>query len=192
MATYFSDAMAQPAGFSSRWGPSTAPSSYNPSYKRPGYATHARVRKKKMSFPPTQTYGIGDQIVLGTFKSSDRLWNLWYIQNGTLATGAADVGLYRAQLDHVPVATSDSMASIFTGALSFAAAASRTDFMTGAALGTQGGARGLAIWQILDLSTPTITADPMREYDLVLTVTTAFTAGTATIAFFEADYVSFG
>lgn len=194
MATYFSDAMAQPTigAAGGTWHPTALVSSaYNASYKRPGYSTHARIRKKKMSFYPGSTITTSDTVVLGTFKSSDRLWNLWYVQNGTLTTGAFSLGFYRAAIDHVPVANATySQAALLGTAYANTVAQTRTDFMTG--LGSNGQYRGLAIWQLLDLGTPALSADPMCDYDLVLTPTTNFTAGTATIAFFECDYVSFG
>ena len=189
MATYFSNAMAQSTESTSIWSPSSNPTSYTANYKRPGWATHARVRKKKMGFLPT-TFVNGDQIVLGTFKSSDRLWNLWYVQNGTLAGGAFSLGFFRAQQDHVPVATADSSGTVLSGGYTNTAAQTRQDFMTG--IGANGQYRGLAIWQILDLGAPTITRDPQCDYDLVMTITTNWTTVAPTICFFEADYVSLG
>lgn len=189
MATYFSNALSDTGAATALWGAGSNPTSYNPSFKRPGYLTHARLRKKKMAYLPT-TFQAGDQIVLGTFKSSDRLYDLRHTQNGTLSAGAISMGFFRSQLDHVPVATSDSMGNLLGSAFAVTAAQSRNDWMTG--LGANGQYRGAAIWQLLDLGTPVLTKDPMCEYDLVMTVTTTWATVAATIGFFEADYVSFG
>ena len=189
MPNYFSNAMAQSSESTSLWSPSSNPTSYSANYKRPAWATHARVRKKKMGFLP-QAFVATDTIVLGTFKSSDRLWNLWYVQNGTLAAGAFSLGFYRSQFDHVPVSTADSAVGALATAYANTAAQTRQDFLTG--IGSNGQYRGLAIWQLLDLSTPTITRDPVCDYDLVMTVTTTWATVAPTICFFEADYVSFG
>jgi hypothetical protein len=191
MPVYFSNAMAQSSESTSIWSPSTNPLVYNASYKRPGWATHARLRKKKMGFlPQAFTTGTSDQVVLGTFKSSDRIWDIRYTQNGTLSAGAFNLGFFRAQVDHIPVATADSSATALATAQSATAAQSRTDMMLG--IGANGQFRGLAIWQILDLGTPTIIRDPQVDYDLVMTISTTWATVAPTICFFEADYVSFG
>jgi hypothetical protein len=194
MATYFSDAMAQPvlgtAG--GNWSPTTNPTSYNATYKRPAYHAHARLRKKKMGFfPQAFSSASSDQIVLGTFKSSDRLWDLTYVQNGTLSAGAFSLGFFAAQQDHVPVTNAAlSQAALLATAFSVTAAQTRSDFLTG--LGANGQYRGLTVWQMLDLGTPAFTKDPMLDYDLVMTITTTWATVAPTICFFEATFVSLG
>ena len=184
MANSFSDALAL--------NPTDV---YNASYKRPGNLTHARLRKKRANMNWTAA-GVGvaanDTAVIGTFKSSDRFYDLRLSQNAAMGAGSAiSLGLYRAAIDHVPVTGNLIRATLFANAMSLAGPFARLDIFTNSTQ-LRNIDRGLALWQLVNIAVPgTYTKDPMIDMDLVATVTTAL-AATLQTQTYEVDYVSFG
>lgn len=184
MANNFSDAMAL--------NPTDA---YNASYKRPGNLTHARLRKKR-AVMNWAAAGVGvaatDTAVIGTFKSSDRFYDLRLSQNAAMGAGSAmSLGLYKAAIDHIPVAGNLIRANLFMSAVSVAGNFVRLDVFTNSTQ-LRNIDRGLALWQLVNVAVPgTYAKDPMIDMDLVVTVTTIL-AATLQPQTYEIDYVSFG
>lgn len=88
---------------------------------------------------------------------------------GAVTTGAADIGLYQTAANGGAVVDAD----FFVAAQTIATASADINIL-GGNTATYGPAnRGKRIWEVLGL-----TADPIREYDVVLTLTAAAT-GTA-------------
>ncbi len=179
MANLFSDNFADAIG-----------DDYNPSRKASGEIAHARLRKKRMNLTTGATTSVSDTMVLGKFKSGDRIYDLQVSTNSaTPTTGAINIGLYVAALNHVPVAANIVDVDLFTSALATTTVIERTDVLVEA--GTiLGFSRGLTLWEMAALGAGSDTVDPMVDYDLVATFTAALDAAQGYN--FEADYVSFG
>lgn len=146
--------------------------------------THARLRKKRAHIVIGTAAQIGDEIRLGKFKSSDRIFDIRVTAAGATAA-AADIGLYRAGSAHDGTVID---ADLFASAIGLTAAARADGFTEATTLGNKD--RGKMLWQLVNVGTPsTFASDPMIEMDLVATVTTAFTVALDDIVV-EIDYTS--
>lgn len=177
MANFFSDAMAP-----------TPTSAYDASYRRPGAAVHARLRKKRAAFTLTAA-SLNDTVVLATLKSSDRIYDMRVSQTAGAGAGSIAVGAYYPSLDHNPANGTLLQNNIFMSGVAVTGALARVDALTNGAV-IANVHRGLPLWQMIDLGTPVITKDPMRDIDIVLLYAVALTGGQPMT--FEFDYVSFG
>ena len=164
---------------------------YSANYRRDGAITGARVRKKRMVVATGAILVVADTLVLGTFRSGDRISDL-RLSFDPLSTGTAaiDLGLYKAALDHIPVAANLIDVDLFCSAKLITTVLDRFDCFTEA--GTlEDWQRGLTLWELANHTGASYTTDPMEDWDLVATVRTANTSAPQTFLF-EADYVSFG
>lgn len=179
MANLFSDNFADATG-----------DDYSASRKTPGEIGHARLRKKRMNLTTGATTSVSDTMVLGKFKSGDRLYDLQMSTNSaTATTGAINIGLYVAALNHVPVTANIVDVDLFGALVVTTTVLERSDVLVEA--GTiLGFSRGLTLWEMAALGAGSDTVDPMVDYDLVATFSTALDAAQGYN--FEADYVSFG
>lgn len=164
--------------------------------------SHARVRKKRMYHASGAVLPAADTIVMGSFKSSDRLYGLEgsvSLDSGT--TGLIDLGLCKSGLDHdasvillgpdADVTTHDCFCDgeeIDLGVLA------RVDWFTQATdfLDYE---RGLRLWELVNVlataqAATLYTEDPMEDWDLYITVTEVTTI--AVEIMIEAEFVSFG
>ncbi len=163
---------------------------YDPSHKTLGAVSHARMRKKSMRLQTGATTSSSDTMVLGFFKSADRIYDIRISSNSaTATTGAIDLGLYKAALDHLPVAANIIDVDLFASALATTTVMARVDALVEAAT-ILDFSRGLTLWEMADLGAATHTVDPMEDWDLVATFTTALDAAQGYLV--EVDYVSFG
>lgn len=160
-------------------------------------ASHARLRKKRM-FKSLAATGLGhstnDKLVMGTFKSSDRLYDLQVsTSNSNPTAGAIDMGFVKAALSHDPDAgTAITNASdIFYDAAVLTTALSRDDaFVDATDLVAMD--RGKRLWELVNAKTAsTYTKDPKEDWDLVIDFVTALSAHAVDILI-EATIVSFG
>lgn len=179
MANFFSDNFAD-----------AITDDYSASRKTPGEIGHARLRKKRMNIVTGAAAAIADTLVLGKFKSGDRLYDLrMSTSSATATTGIINIGLYVAALNHVPVAANIVDVDLFGALIVTTTVLERTDVLVEA--GTiLGFSRGLTLWEMAALGAGSDTVDPMVDYDLVATFTEALNAVQGYN--FEADYVSFG
>ena len=179
MANYFSDHLAAAPG-----------DTYSANFRRDATKTHARLRKKIMTVNTGAVLALNDTAVLGTFKSGDRLFSLKISTNSaTTTTGDIDLGLYKADFDHAPVAANEIDVDLFADAYDInAAIRADVDVFTNGVLSAID--RGKTLWELATVGAGSYTVDPMEDWDLVMTVVEATTA--AQIIRLEADFVSFG
>ena len=163
---------------------------YDASDKTSGAISHARLRKKRMAITTGATTSSSDTIVLGMFKSGDRIYDI-RVSTGsaTPTTGAFNLGLYVAALDHLPVTANIIDVDLFASAVVVTTEIDRTDVLVEATT-IEDHNRGIRLWEMADLGAATHTVDPMEDWDLVLTFSTGLDA--PQIFTFEVDYVSFG
>ena len=129
-----------------------------------------RLRYKRMYILTDQVFSINEVIRMGTFKSSDRIFELTISCPDMGTAGDFDIGLYLTGTAHDGVVVDDNL---FCDALDVnAAALSRVEAFTEAALDDFD--RGKMIWQLLGLA-----SDPGTFYDLTIS---AFEATTSTSA----------
>lgn len=179
MANFFTDNFAD-----------TNTDDYSASRKAPGEIAHARKRYKRMQYTSAATTADDDTVVLGKFKSGDRLISLTVsTDSATPDEGIINVGLYVSALNHVPVAANIIDVDLFASALALITEVDRVDAATEA--GTiEHHNLGITLWEMAALGAASYTVDPMQDFDLVLTFTEGMDAAQKFV--FEAEYVSFG
>ena len=153
--------------------------------------THARKRRKEMRVDIAAAgKAINDTTVLGTFKSSDQIVELMLSTSvATPTTGAISLGLYRAGLDHAPATAKIIDVDLFASAVAITTVLARVDvFKESTTL--LDFHRGLTLWELADLGGGTYTEDPMEDWDLVATYTTAVDNVQGLLV--ECEMVSFG
>jgi hypothetical protein len=135
----------------------------------PAGAGHGRIRYKRMEVTLTAAgYTTGDTIRLGSFKSNDRILEI-YASNGAFgAAGLADLGLYLSGTAHDGAVVD---ADCFADGEDVAAAGTRDEMFLGANTSFDDQDRGKEIWKLLDdASLTTYGSDPQTQMDLVWTV----------------------
>ena len=168
---------------------------YNANYRRDSKQTHAVIRKKRMLVATGAVIANNDRIVMGTFKSGDRIYDIrgtTDIDSGT--TGDIDLGLFKSGLDHVanvdmgPDVDVDCVDMFCDAEDINAAALSRIDWFTHAS-DMANIDRGLRLWEMVNLITAsTYTVDPQENWDLVITCVEV-TTDIALQILIEVDYV---
>lgn len=132
---------------------------------------HGRLRYKRARVTIGTAAGIGDQIRLMQFRSSDRIIQVFMTSDGGGDAGAVDIGIYKTGAAHDGAVID---ADLFGSAVAVDAAVARVDqFKESAILGDVD--RGKTLWELADIGAGTYTVDPMEDWDLVATVTTAVT-----------------
>ena len=131
-----------------------------------------RLRYKRMYINTDQVFATDEVIRMGTFKSSDRIFELTISCPDMGTTGDFDIGLYLTGTAHDGVVVDDNL---FCDALDVnAAALSRVEAFTEAALDDFD--RGKMIWQLLGLA-----SDPGTFYDLTISAVEATTNTSAEV-----------
>jgi hypothetical protein len=153
---------------------------------------HGRLRYKRAQATPTNA-GTSDQIRMMTFKSSDRLIELWISTDGNASGGTIDLGMFLSGDNHDGASLGTNNVNSFMDAAAMTTIANRTEAFgeTGAsaiAVATENNARGLTMWEIANFGDASYTEDPMTSFDIVVTPTVAFDA--ANILTLEAYYTS--
>lgn len=132
----------------------------------PAASTHAEVVVDQMTV--TNTDSIGSTFRISRIPSN-AIVTFGQVFCGAVTSAAADIGLYQTAAAGGAVVDAD----FFAAAQTIATASAGINIL-GANTATYGPAnRGKRVWEVLGL-----TADPQREYDVVLTLTAAAT-GTA-------------
>lgn len=159
--------------------------------------THGRRRVKRMYKDLTAATLLrtnGDELVLGTFKSGDRLIALEISTSANNAAGVVDLGLKRANLDHNPTTMptiATAITDIFLDGLALSTALARTDAFL-SATDLRNVDRGLALWELVNKkAAATFTADPQQDWDLILLAATGLSATACEVSVI-ADFVSVG
>ena len=120
---------------------------------------------------------IGSKYVFFSIPSNARVSRMLLSSDAIAASGAGDIGIYQTTANGGAVVDAD----FFASAQVLTAALVNTDITHEADAADAGAGFGLAdvekpLWQALGL-----TSDPVRDYDVVMTVTTA-TGGAGTVA----------
>lgn len=137
----------------------------------------ARLRDKRASIVIGTAAGIGDVLRMMRFKSSDRIFEILLSTSGGSA-GAADIGLYKAGRAHDGAVID---ADLFGSAVTTSGTVARVDqFKESTTLKDID--RGKQLWELVTIGAAvTYTSDPMEEWDLALTMTTAITVSLQTL-----------
>lgn len=116
---------------------------------------------------------IGDEIRLLTMKSGARVYEVRLVSDGGATAFTADLGIYKAGANHDGAVID---ADLFGSALVVSTAityANSDQFIESAVLTDQD--RGKYLWQLADKGDGTYTADPVEQWEFVLTPTVAAT-----------------
>ena len=153
---------------------------------------HGRLRYKRAQSTPTSA-GTGDQIRMMTFKSADRLIELWIGTDGNATGGTIDLGMFLSGDNHDGASLGANNDNSFMDNAALTTIAVRTnafgeDGASAISVATENSVRGLTMWEIANFGDGAYTVDPMTEFDIVITPTVAFDA--ANIVTLEAYYTS--
>lgn len=124
---------------------------------------HGRLRYKRMAANVQDQLAANDKIILGSFRSSDRITEL-LVTHDDLSVGAStyDLGIWESGVSNNGAAVD---ADVFEDGGNAAAAVARSDLFGGASLGNLD--RGKTLWELCGLS-----EDPVKQYDLVFELKT--------------------
>ena len=150
---------------------------------------HGRLRYKRAR--ANGLFTTSDTVRMMTFKSNDRLIELWLSYDGANTAGAVNVGLYLSGSNHSGAVVD---ADLFCTLQTTTTLAIRTDIMgepASALIAVAGEeeVRGLPLWKQASYGAGTDTVDPMTEYDIVITPYTTI-AGADSLMTLEAYYTS--
>lgn len=147
--------------------------------------SRSRVRYKRAFFTGLALDSTPDVIRFFTLKSGDRLLELLISSDGGSAAGAMDIGLYLSGTSHDGAVVDQDL---FASAQAISSAIERTAVLIEAST-LQHEDHGKQLWDMAQIGAATLTADPLVNYDICGTVTTAFTT-TDSILVLEAYYTS--
>lgn len=187
MADYFSNHFVNTANATRATNPSTTTTgaSVDVAHRVPPGLGHGRRRTKIAHFQGLLLASTTDTVRLMTFKSSDRLFNLFWTSDDAGTTGDVDIGIALSGLRHDGAVQDDDLFS--TTALDVnAAAIDRVDQFVNGALAAEH--RGYQMWELLAIGAGSDTEDPHTQYDLIITCTEDFTATTDIVV--EAHYTA--
>lgn len=187
MADYFSNHYVNTADATRQTNPATTATgaAVDVAHRVAPGLGHGRRRTKIAHFQGILLQGTSDTVRLMTFKSSDRLFNLFWTSDDAGLTGDVNIGIALSGLRHNGDVVDDNLFS--TVALDVnAAAIDRVDQFVNGALGAEH--RGLQMWELLAIGGGTDTEDPQTQYDLIITCTEDFE--TATDIVVEAHYTA--
>lgn len=162
MPNFFSDLLA-----------ATPSGSFDPNYRAEAGLDGQKLRLKQARFDLAAA-ALNDTVVLATLPSGARVTGIRVTTNTTSATGALHIGLYKAPAvgrDHVPAAANLIDNNLFADALGVTTAAARVDAFAEAALNDIH--RGLRLWELANVGGASYSADPMEDWDIVATFSTA-------------------
>ncbi len=137
----------------------------------PAGRAHGRVRYKRAHFVGLPLDVVPDQVRLATFKSSDRILELFQTMDGLPSAGNQDLGFYESGVNHDgPIINNGDE---FLDAFVVTGAVARVDKFDGNDFADED--RGKTIWELLVVAGQTYTEDPLLNIDLVLTIDTSYT-----------------
>lgn len=168
--------------FSDQFGASQANSTWDSGFRPDSNISGGRLRYKRVSIliPVGGTGGTSADIWrLTTFKSSDRITNMFMSASATGGNGTTDVGVYLAGTLHDGAVVD---VDLFATAVALNPALVRTDKFTesGNLVSTN---RGKPLWFLADLGSGTYSTDPKIQFDICATLTQTTTVGTSEVVF---------
>lgn len=158
MATYYGDHFAEQNATDT-----IGSSSPTAGHRVSAGAGHGRIRFKRMFANVPDQMAANDKIILGSFRSSDRIIEV-LVTHDDLSSGAStyDLGIWKTGTSHDGAAVD---ADVFEDGGDAAAAVARTDLFGGASLGNLD--RGKTLHALCG-----VTEDPIEQYDLVFELKT--------------------
>lgn len=153
-----------------------------------GFA-HARTRKLYSTYEGQPT--TSDTLIIGIFKSSDRIFDIKFYTDGAGTNGALNIGVHRVTRQNGAISLTAVDADVFA-----TAKATGTAILHGSATATvftESGnfvdlERGKPLWQLASDQTSTYTSDPGGE--LAITATPSTSEDAASDYCFEIEYVA--
>jgi len=133
--------------------------------------SHGRVRYKRATFTGLALLTTPDVIRFYTLKSSDRIINQWISSDGGSTAGAIDIGLYLSGTNHDGAAVD---VDLFSSAQAISSAIHKTAALVESTV-LQHEDAGKTLWEMAAVGDASYTVDPVVEFDVCGTVTTAFT-----------------
>jgi hypothetical protein len=186
MADYFSNHFANQADATRETNAAVSVTAIETDYRIPAGRSHGRLRTKIAHAQLQMLNSSADTLRMMTFKSNDRLFQLFITSDDVGTTGDIDIGLALAGNRHDGAVVDDDLFS--TTALDVnAAALDRVDQFDNGALANIH--RGFMMWELLAIGGGTDVVDPHVQYDLILTCTEDFTEALSDIVF-EAVYTA--
>lgn len=151
--------------------------------------SHGRVRYKR-----SRAGGLfldSDTVRMMTFKSSDRLLEMYLTTDGASSAGAVNIGLYLTGANHDGAVVD---ADLFATALTTSTLTTRVNVLGEAdsaliAVAGEEAVEGQALWAQAAYGAGSDTSDPQTQYDIVVTPSTSH-ATTDIILTLEAYYTS--
>jgi hypothetical protein len=184
MADYYSNHFANQADATRETNAAVAATAIELDYRPPSGLAHSRLRTKICHSQVTLLLASADTLRLMTFKSNDRIHQLFLTSDDAGATGDIDLGIYLAGNRHDGAVVDVDLFGADTDVN--AAAISRVDQFDAGALSDIH--RGFMLWELAAIGDATYTADPQTQFDLVITVTELFAAATDIVV--EAVYTA--
>ena len=136
---------------------------------RPGAGIGGARARVKIAFATVGTAGMtsGDELRMMRMRSSDRIWKISWASNSGSTTYAANLGVYSVAAGGTGAVVD---ADLFASALALASGGGLTEcFVESGVLADED--RGLQLWELCAVGAGSETADPMVDYDIVLTST---------------------
>ncbi len=155
--------------YSSHFAPSQPATALDTAHRPPVDEGHARMRVKRIdaTLPLSPAFTSGDVMRLATFRSSDRIYNIFLTSAGASGTVTAHLGLYLSGGAHDGAVLD---ADVFGSDLVVNGAIARVDEFTESAVLTNLD-RGKPLWQLGATIVALYSSDPRTSFDLCLTAT---------------------
>jgi len=177
MATYYSNNFTTTAGLSA----TTLEDGFIPYVGD----INGRMRTKRMTFIPGAAMSAADVVRMGQFRSTDRLYALYYESADMTGTSTIDIGLYLSGANHDGAVIDDDL---FASAIDTSGqAVAYADILTSAALTPTD--RGKSLWEQAAVGAASYTTNPNVMFDMTILVNAATASTTAGFAL-QAIYVA--
>lgn len=185
MATIFSDLFNSAGTVGPGEGALTEELALDATQIAPAGKAGSRLRHTVARVTVGTVAGIGDEIRLLSLPGSVRLHSLQLTSNGGATAGDADLGLYEAGDAHDGAVVDDDLFS--TTAVDTDTAQVKVEYILDGALTAND--IGKRLWEQAAVGAAAYTVDPQLTFDIVLTVTVAFTVAVTELCV-EAWYTS--
>lgn len=150
---------------------------------------HARMRETLSNFDGTPT--TSDELVIGLFKSNDRIKDIRFGTDGAATTAAFDLGLWEVEVRNEALSLTVIDQDLFASARS---ATTSIGFSANTSVFSESGTlddfmdRGKSLWELAALGAASYTEDPGLDVAIVVKPTATFNAATEMI--FSVEYVA--
>jgi hypothetical protein len=155
--------------YSSHFSPTQPGLTLDTAYRPVVDEGHARLRVKRIdaTLPLSPAFTANDIMRLATFRSSDRIYNIFVTSGGASGTVTVDLGLYLSGGAHDGAVLD---ADVFSSALAVNGVVARVDQFTESGV-LANLDRGKPLWQLGSVISALYSSDPRTSFDLCLTAT---------------------